>query len=215
MLWYYWYPEKWCLFFCPSRGRRNYLGLKESYQRIWSFLLSFSRKGNPVNTKGCIWPRQNNKSESLSTLSLEWSLRICSNLTVYNITSCQVQGYVSVPTRNWGRDLWATLGKKEKSWYFTRYTSQAKRVSLYKLILTPRAHADWAAAPFGDGFQLLVSTHQLWAWSGGASDFPMSARARAARGGGPFCPVLGVRKRKRRLLSDIGLHLTKQKQAFS
>lgn len=53
----------------------------------------------------------------------------------------------------------------------------------------PRAHTDWAAAPFGDEFQLLVSTHQWWAWSGGTSDFPVSARARAARGGGPRCPV--------------------------
>ena len=103
--------------------------------------------------------------------------------------------------KEWGQgSLSHTLGKTEKSWDVTRQTSQAKRVSLYKLILTPRAHADWAAAPFGDEFQLLVSTHQWWAWLGGTSDFPVSARARAARGGGPRCPVLGVRKRKRTLL---------------
>lgn len=53
----------------------------------------------------------------------------------------------------------------------------------------PRAHTDWAAAPFRDEFQLLVSTHQWWARSGGTSDFPVSARAHAARGGGPCCPM--------------------------
>lgn len=53
----------------------------------------------------------------------------------------------------------------------------------------PRAHTDWAAASFGDDFQLLVSTRQPWAWLRGAPDFPMSARAHTTWGGGPLCAM--------------------------
>ena len=83
-------------------------------------------------------------------------------------------------------------------WDVTRLTSKAKRLSLHKLILTPRAHTDWAAASFRDEFQLLVSTQEWWAWSGGALDLPVSTRAHTTWRGGPLCPMLCVRKRKKK-----------------
>jgi len=66
---------------------------------------------------------------------------------------------------------------------------EAKRVSFYKFILTPRAHTHWAAGAFRDEFQLMLSTQQRWARLGAASDFPTGTRAHTAQGGGPLCPM--------------------------
>lgn len=98
-----------------------------------------------------------------------------------------------VPIRNRIKDLRAALSKKEKCWDVSRHTLEAKRVSFYKFILTPRAHTHWAAGAFRDEFQLMLSTQQRWARLGAASDFPTGTRAHTAQGGGPLCPMLGVR----------------------
>lgn len=54
-----------------------------------------------------------NNSETCRIPDLEWSLKICSNLTLQHCF-CQVQGSNLVPVKNQVRDLWATLSKKEK-----------------------------------------------------------------------------------------------------
>ena len=117
--------------------------------------------------------------------------------------------------RNVVGDLWTTLNMKEKSWDVIRWTSKAKRASFSKLVLTPRAHTDGAAAAFRDEFQLLVSTQQRWAWLGGASDLPLSAGAHTTLGGGPLGPMLGVREKKEKsYCQNIGFHLAKHKPTF-
>lgn len=70
--------------------------------------------------------------------------------------------------------------------------SQRQRGYFYKLILTPTAHTDGAAASFRDELQLLVSTQQRRAWLGATPDFSVSASAHTTHRGGPLCPMLSI-----------------------
>lgn len=137
------------------------------------------------------------KSETCRVPSLEWSLKICSNLTLCNVLPAKCKAR-SCSNKEWG---WGSLNHvehKREQLGCHQVNSKASRVSFYELILTPRAHTDGAAASFRDEFQLLVSTQQRWAWLGAASDFPISAGAHTTQGGGPLCPILGVREKEKK-----------------
>lgn len=114
---------------CPLKGQEE---LPWPYGIVSKDLVLLPFPSGAMNAEGCIWPRQNNGPESLRSPDLEWSLRICSNLTLCNIASCQVQGCILLLVRSGARDIWALPIKKDVGCHQVNLKGQEA--------LSPQAH---------------------------------------------------------------------------